>query len=105
MNPYHASIVVFTLLTGPVFAQEKPDLKDPKQKASYSIGADMGANFKRRDLDVDPKALAAGFIDAFTGKPVLTEAEMKEALNTFQKEMTVKMEAKQKEDGAKNVKE
>ena len=93
------------LLAGSVIAQEKPDLKDPKQKASYSIGADLGANFKRQGLDIDGKALAAGISDALAGKTALTDAEMRETLNNFRKEMMAKMEAKQKTDGEKNVKE
>jgi len=92
------------LFAGSALAEDKPDLKDPKQRISYSIGADVGSNFKRRDLEIDTKAFAAGFADAFGGKPALTEAEMRETLNNFQKEMMAKMEAKQKTDGDKNVK-
>jgi len=93
------------LVAGSVFAQDKPDLKDPKQKVSYSIGADMGANFKRQGIDIDTKALAAGITDALAGKTALTDAEMRETLNNFRKEMMGKMEAKQKTDGLKNVKD
>lgn len=93
------------LLASAVRAQDKLDLKDPKQRASYSIGADIGANFKRQDLEIDPKAMAAGLADAVAGKTALTDAEMKETLNNFRKEMMAKMEVKQKTDGAKNIKE
>src|SRR5438477_8760412 len=105
MNSYLASIIVLSLLAGSALAQEKPDLKDPKQRASYSIGADIGAKFKRQGVDVDPKALAAGISDAMAGKPALTDAEMRETLNNFSKEIMAKMEAKQKTDGEKNLKE
>src|SRR5207248_6856683 len=84
---------------------DKPDLKDPKQRTSYCIGADIGANFKKQDLAVDPKALATGIADALEGKTALTEAEIRETLNNFRKEMMTKMEAKQKTDGEKNVKD
>ena len=93
------------LFCGSVRGQDKLDLKDPKQRASYSIGADIGANFKRQDLEIDPKAMAAGLADAVAGKTALTDAEMKETLNNFRKEMMAKMEVKQKTDGAKNIKE
>jgi FKBP-type peptidyl-prolyl cis-trans isomerase FklB len=86
-------------------AEDKPDLKDPKKRASYSIGADIGNNFKRQEIDIDAKALAAGLADALAGKTALTEAEMKETLNNFRKDMMSKMEVKQKEAGDKNVKE
>ena len=93
------------LLAGSALAQEKPDLKNPKQRASYCIGADIGSNFKRQDLDVDAKALLAGLADGLAGKPALTEAEMRETLNNFRKDMMAKMESKQKTDGEKNLKE
>src|SRR5437762_2421069 len=86
-------------------AQGNLDLKNPKQRASYSIGADIGNTFKRQDLDLDAKALAAGLADAYSGKPALTEAEMKETLDDFRKNMMARMESKQKEAGDKNLKE
>ncbi|MDB6031668.1 MAG: peptidylprolyl isomerase FKBP-type [Verrucomicrobiales bacterium] len=86
-------------------AEEKPDLKDPKQRASYSIGADIGSNFKRQEIEIDAKALAAGLNDALAGKTTLTDAEMKETLNNFRKDLQSKMEVKQKSAGDKNVKE
>src|SRR5206468_1178521 len=51
------------------------------------------------------KALAAGLADAFSGKPALTDAEMRETLNSFRKEMMAKMESKNKTDSDKNTKD
>src|SRR5437588_4862366 len=105
MNQYLTPVLMLGLLAGPAFAQDKLDLKDPKQRASYCIGADIGANFKRQDLEVDSKALAAGVADAFAGKPALSEEEMKQTMTDFRTLMMAKMQAKQKTDGDKNVKE
>jgi FKBP-type peptidyl-prolyl cis-trans isomerase FklB len=104
MNSYLTSVLALGFLASAAVAQDKPDLKDPKQRASYSIGTDIGANFKRQGLDVDAKALAAGIADAFAGKPALTDTEIREALNNFRKEAMAKMESKQKTDGDKNQK-
>lgn len=93
------------LLVGTVHGQEKIDLKNPQQRASYSIGADIGSNFKRQGIEVDSKAMAVGLADAIAGKTQLTEAEMKETLNTFRTEMMAKMQAKQKVAGEQNVKD
>ena len=38
-------IALASLLAGGLCAQDKLELKDPKQKASYAIGMDIGANF------------------------------------------------------------
>src|SRR5687767_14677564 len=93
------------LLVSAVQAQEKIELKDARQKASYAIGMDIGSNFKRQELDIDAKALAAGLADTLAGKSQLTEAEQKEVLSEFRTQMMAKMEAKQKTDGEKNAKE
>ena len=106
MKSYLTSVVISGLIATTALAvEEKLDLKDPKQRVSYSIGADIGANFKRQDLQIDSKALASGIADALGGKTILTEAEMRETLNNFRKEMMTKMESKQKIDGEKNAKE
>lgn len=83
----------------------KPNLQDKKQRISYCIGADIGSNFKRNDIEVDPKALAAGLADALAGKTALTEAEMKETINNFRTEMMAKFQDKQKQLAEKNLKE
>lgn len=106
MKRYLIPTLILGLMAGSMqAAEDKPDLKDPKQRASYSIGADIGNNFKRQEIDIDPKALAAGLADSYGGKTTLTEAEMKETLETFRKEMQSKMEVKAKAAGEKNVKE
>jgi len=98
-------LAIATLLAAGVQAQDKVELKDAKQKASYAIGMDIGANFKRQDLDVDPKALAAGIADTMIGKTQLSEAEAKQVMNEFRTQLMAKMEAKQKTDADKNAKE
>ena len=98
------SLVIATLLAVAARAQEKVELKEPKQKISYAIGMDIGSNLKRQEIDVDPKILAAGIADALTGKLQLTDAEAKQVINEFRTQMMAKMESKQKEAGDKNIK-
>lgn len=105
MKNYIAASLALALFAGAAPAQDKPDLKDPKIRSSYAIGTDIGNNFKRQGLEIDPKALAAGLADAFAGKPGLTDAEVRETLNAFRTQMMEKMQAKQKNDAEKNIKE
>jgi FKBP-type peptidyl-prolyl cis-trans isomerase FklB len=105
MKAYILALVATGLCLNTGCSQEKPDLKNPKQRLSYSIGADIGKNLKRQEIDVDAKALAAGLTDALTGKTALTEPEMQAAIKEFQTQMTTKMQARQQVDGAKNLKE
>jgi len=86
-----------------VFAEEKPpQLKDLKDKASYSIGLNFGFNFKRQNIDLNSEAFAAGFKDAMTGKkPLMSEEEVRETMMAFEKDM----QQKQAETAQKNVAE
>jgi FKBP-type peptidyl-prolyl cis-trans isomerase FklB len=82
---------------------EKMELKDAKQKTSYAIGLDIGGNFKRQEIEVDAKALAAGIADALAGKPQLTDAEAKQVISELRTSMMAKAESKQKADADKNT--
>ena len=84
----------------PSNAGNKP--QETRDKVSYSIGADIGNNLKRSDLDLNAAFLTQGIKDAFSGKTVLTDEEMKSTLQAFQAEMQAKMAAKQKAAGEKN---
>jgi FKBP-type peptidyl-prolyl cis-trans isomerase FklB len=92
-------IVTASLLALPLLGQEKsPQLKDQKDKVSYSIGMNIGANLSRQKVDINPDILAAGIKDAIAGKTQLTQDQVKEVMQQFEKDM----EQKQKESGEKN---
>lgn len=86
-------------------AQDKaqPQLKDQKEKASYSIGHELGTSLKKGNMEVNTDILMKGLKDGLSGaKSVLTDEQIKETMNTFQKEMMEKQQAVQKELGEKN---
>src|SRR5205823_257795 len=92
------------------FAQEQaPQLKDLKDKASYSIGMNIGMNFKKQNVELNPDALLAGVKDAMSGKkPALSETEAREVMNTWSKELADKQKAmadKNADEGKKFLEE
>jgi FKBP-type peptidyl-prolyl cis-trans isomerase FklB len=94
-------VVIFSasLLALPLFGQEKStQLKDQKDKVSYSIGMQIGFNLSRQKVEVNPDVLIAGIKDAIAGKPQLNPDQVKEVMAAFEKDM----EKKQKEAGEKN---
>jgi FKBP-type peptidyl-prolyl cis-trans isomerase FklB len=97
------AVLATVLLVLPVSAQEKstqtPPLKDLKDKVSYSIGLNIGFNFKKQNMDLNPDVLAAGVKDALAGKPQLTQDQVKETMTAFEKDMV----EKQKAAGVKNA--
>ncbi|MEO7932912.1 MAG: FKBP-type peptidyl-prolyl cis-trans isomerase [Chthoniobacterales bacterium] len=95
-------LALVAALTITSFAQAE-DLKEPKDKVSYSIGVDIGSTIKRQGIEIDPDKVLLGLKDAYSGgKLALTDEEMKSTMETFQKEMMAKMAKKREDDGKKN---
>lgn len=80
-----------------------PSLKAPKDKVSYAIGVQIGADMKRQTVDINPDVLAKGLKDGFQGsKLLLTDQEMRETLSGLQQQMAAKQAERMRELGAKN---
>jgi FKBP-type peptidyl-prolyl cis-trans isomerase FklB len=78
-------------------------LMTQKQKASYSIGLDIGDTFKKQEMNLDAAALTKGIQDALSGsKRLMTEKEAGECLAQFRQEMMGKQEGKMRILGEKN---
>ena len=93
-------------ITLPAADTKSPELKDQKDKVSYSIGMDIGRNIKRQNLELNVDALSAGIRDAIAGgKTALTEEESREVMNAYRTEMQAKQQSQAKEQGEKNRKE
>jgi len=76
-------------------------LKTQKEKASYALGMNVGkgleANLHQQSVEIDQAILLRGMKDALAGgKTLLTEDEMKAALNLMQTEMRTRQEEKMK---------
>ena len=100
------AIAISGLLSLSSFAQEQtPQLKDLKDKASYSIGLNIGTNFKKQNVELNPDALLAGLKDALSGKkPALSETEAREVMNTWSKELAEKQKAMADKNAAEGEK-
>lgn len=94
------------LVAGCVNAGDNTALKSEKDKVSYSIGLNIGNNFKNQSVDINPDILAKGIKDALSGsKSLMTETEIQETMAAFQKEMNAKQAERIKALGEKNKKE
>lgn len=86
-----ASAILGLTLSTVVVAADASSLATDKDKLSYSIGADLGKNFKTQGIDINPEALAKGMQDGMAGSQlILTEQQMKDVLNKFQKDLMAK---------------
>jgi FKBP-type peptidyl-prolyl cis-trans isomerase FklB len=93
------------LAVPPAGAADEPAFKTDKEKASYSIGFDLGKNLKGAGVEVDLAAVAAGIKDGSTGATgKLTEQEMMAAMQLLQKEVSERRAAKAGETKAEGAK-
>ena len=103
---FHFVALTVALFSATLPAEDKPVLKDQKDKVSYSIGLEIGSGMKKQKLDVNADLIVAGFRDALSGrKPLLSEAESKEVMSRFEAEMEARMEKEANELTEKNKKE
>lgn len=96
-EPVHTSTTQTTTTTTTVKQQATPakaseaTLTTEMQKISYSIGFDLGQNFKSQKINIDAAMLEHGFKDAQNGTtPALTTEQMASTLLNFQKELMAK---------------
>ena len=81
-------------------------LNTQKEKASYTIGVQMGMQLSQQKEEIDMNSVIQGFTDAFSGnKPQLTMEEMQQVMTAFQQDIQAKQMAKMKALGDKNAKE
>ena len=85
-------------------AGAKTDLKTPRDKRSYSIGANIGRSMKAQGADLDPSKIAAGIADGIKGELLLTDEEMQKVMEDFQAELQGAMADRMKGMAEKNKK-
>jgi FKBP-type peptidyl-prolyl cis-trans isomerase FklB len=93
-------------LVAPVFAGQPTVLKDQRDKASYSIGVNIGSGMKANSFDLNTEALMSGVQDGISGaKPQLSDKEREETLMAFEQDLQKKETDRLKLLAEKNKKE
>ena len=84
--------ILFYLLTANVMAAEQVTLSDEADRINYSIGHQIGADFKRQKVKLDEQAISLGLQHGQTGTaPLLDRKEMNAALVDLKRNITNKM--------------
>ena len=95
-------ILVVAFLSGICIAGDKPELKDEKEKINYSIGYQLGGDFKRQGVELDPDLLVKGIRDAVGGaEPRLSPQEMKKTLVDLKKKVEADDRMRRREETGK----
>jgi FKBP-type peptidyl-prolyl cis-trans isomerase FklB len=96
-----ASALVSAL--GPVAAAET-EMKDDQDRESYSVGYQIGSNFKRQGIDVKPDLFAKGVQDAMSGSAAaLSKEDIEKSLTSLQQRAGAAQQKLQKETSEKNL--
>src|SRR5437868_4092228 len=73
-------------------------LKTQKEQVSYIMGRNIGSTWKRQDVEFDLDLLLRGIKESLEGTTpsLFTEAESREIMMAFQKDVRTKQEEKRK---------
>ncbi len=88
------AVAISMAMSTAIAATDGTVLNSDIDKLSYSIGSDLGKNFKRQGIDIIPSIMAKGIQDGMSGGALLlTEEQMKDVLSKFQKDLIAKRTA------------
>jgi len=100
------ALLSISFLFNVCFAAEKVELKDQKDKESYSLGYQFGQSLKAQELDINLEVYESGIKDALGGKnPSLSREEMQKTISELQQRIAATRQKGLKEMAEKNLAE
>ena len=101
---YIGVFLIVLLLFTVCYADEGQDFKTEKDKISYSIGYQVGGDFKRQGMKINPEIVVKGAQDALSGaEPLMTQQEMRSALMEAQKEARAALKEQREQQAIENL--
>jgi FKBP-type peptidyl-prolyl cis-trans isomerase FklB len=99
-------IITVFFLFGVCYAGEKPELKDENDRVNYSLGYQIGGDFKRQGVAIRPELIVKGIQDALSGaEPLMTPQEMNKTLVDLKKRITAAQREQRQKAAGKNLAE
>jgi FKBP-type peptidyl-prolyl cis-trans isomerase FklB len=96
-------IFLVAFLSGIGVAGEAPALKDEKGKISYSVGYQIGGDFKRQGVELDTDLLVKGIRDAAGGaEPRVPPQEMRKTLVDLKRKVEADERQRRREQAVKH---
>jgi FKBP-type peptidyl-prolyl cis-trans isomerase FklB len=101
-----ATILSVGFFFGICYAGEKLELKDQKDKESYSLGYQFGQNLKAQSLEINLDVYTSGVRDALGGKDsLMSQEEIRATVSDLQKRIAAVRQKELKEKAEKNLAE
>jgi FKBP-type peptidyl-prolyl cis-trans isomerase FklB len=99
------AVPVLGLLGGVCSAAEPLKLETENEKINYSVGYQLGGDFKRQEVDIKSDMLLQGIEDAIGGgKPLLDEQERRATLMALAQRVKAEQKQKMAQQGAEALK-
>ncbi|MHB8784291.1 MAG: FKBP-type peptidyl-prolyl cis-trans isomerase [Desulfobacteria bacterium] len=96
------AVFVVAFLSGVCLAGETPGVNDEREKISYSIGYQIGGDFKRQGIELVPDLLVKGIRDAAGGaEPRISPQEMRKTLVDLKRKVEADERKRQSEIAGK----
>lgn len=99
-------VLIVVFFFGVSVAGESLELNEEKNRISYSVGHQVGSDFKRQGVELNPEAFVKGINDALSGKePLMTRQEMNKTLMDLKKKIMAAQQQEKKRVAGKNLAE
>ena len=106
MKYFVITVLSVAFLFSVCHAQEKLELKDQKDKESYSLGYQFGQNLKSQGVDINLDIYTSGIRDALGGKDsLMSQEEIRATIGELQKRVMAARQKELKEKAEKNLAE
>jgi FKBP-type peptidyl-prolyl cis-trans isomerase FklB len=104
MKRIFMALICVGFFAGSALAAEDLKFTDENDKTSYSVGYQIGGDFKRQGVQLNPEALVRGIKDAVSdAKPVMTEQEMSQLLVELKRKIVAAQEEVMKKLAEENI--
>lgn len=105
MKQLQLIVIVFALILigcNQTTNEENIDISSKKDSVSYSIGLDIGNNFKQQEIEIEPQVLLLGIKHALADTSILSDEEISDVLSNLRKDMIESRNNKNKLAAEKN---
>jgi FKBP-type peptidyl-prolyl cis-trans isomerase FklB len=94
-----ATTLLGLALAGSALAAEKFELETDTDRINYSLGYQIGGDFKRQGVEVNPDAVVRGMQDALSGgEPLMSPPEMHQTLVELKRKIVAEQQKRRGED-------
>jgi FKBP-type peptidyl-prolyl cis-trans isomerase FklB len=104
MKQVLATVLSIIFFFGICYAGGKLELKDQKDKESYSLGYQFGQSLKAQNVEINVDAYTSGIRDSLGGKDALmSQEEIRATITSLQQRLMASQQKVLKEQAAKNL--